>query len=621
MLRLGGFGMADGNTTAKPRRTRRAAGPTTPDPIEIAMVAAQSGVEPQGVAHMVLAKQAVLLDADLKHRQWQIAGERAGFALKVLTALAGIVFAAALGAMAWRASEAGGLVVEAFVVPPSMAADGLTGEVMARGVLDSLAQLDRETNSIFETKVTDSWSNNTKISLAQTGVSVDDLDRLLRRWLGDETYVQGEVVRTPAGVRLTARAAAGAPASVEGPVEALPALTQQLAEQLYRTARPNGYAELLMRRGQPQAAGPILQRLLATEDRLHDRTLAHALYALVLQQRGDAQEAKAQAEAATKSPDPTLAAIANYTLANLEIEQGRSNGQDRYQARALAIVKKHQRRIGELRRGTFEINRLLDERDYAAAERVARQLIDRRVPGREPGMGRLSYADILAYRHEVSAAKRFAPWLTPPVLHANDDWEGIVASTDAAPPWVQALPVAAGLKGIALAKLGRTEEAAAVLAGLPADCDVCRAGDGVLLAARGNVRGSEAAFDKMVRLAPNFPELFVVRGRERVARGDLKGALADFETAHKLAPRWPDPQAFWGEALLAQGDPQGASARFAEAMKGAPRWGRLHLKWGEALAAQGKTDEARAKWRAAAGMDLTAAERARVRALLQQRTS
>lgn len=40
----------------------------------------------------------------------------------------------------------------------------------------------------------------------------------------------------------------------------------------------------------------------------------------------------------------------------------------------------------------------------------------------------------------------------------------------------------------------------------------------------------------------------------------------------------------------------------------------LHLKWGEALAAQGKADEARAKWRTAAGMDLTAAERAALKA-------
>ncbi|WP_411287976.1 hypothetical protein, partial [Phenylobacterium sp.] len=57
------------------------------------------------------------------------------------------------------------------------------------------------------------------------------------------------------------------------------------------------------------------------------------------------------------------------------------------------------------------------------------------------------------------------------------------------------------------------------------------------------------------------------------------------------------------------------------AAKLAPRWGRLHLKWGEALAKLGKADEAQGKWRAATGMDLSPAGRARVTGLLQKQTT
>ena len=60
--------------------------PTTPDPIEIAMAAEASGVAPQGVALEVLRRQAALLG-------WQIASERAGFALKIGMGVA---------ALAWR---------------------------------------------------------------------------------------------------------------------------------------------------------------------------------------------------------------------------------------------------------------------------------------------------------------------------------------------------------------------------------------------------------------------------------------------------------------------------------------------------------------------------------------
>ncbi len=61
---------------------------------------------------------------------------------------------------------------------------------------------------------------------------------------------------------------------------------------------------------------------------------------------------------------------------------------------------------------------------------------------------------------------------------------------------------------------------------------------------------------------------------------------------------------------MRRGDFAGAVARFAEADKDAPRWGRNHLRWGQALARLGKRDEAKAQWRSAAGMDLSAQDRA-----------
>ncbi|MDB5454233.1 MAG: hypothetical protein JWO33_2811, partial [Caulobacteraceae bacterium] len=66
----------------------------------------------------------------------------------------------------------------------------------------------------------------------------------------------------------------------------------------------------------------------------------------------------------------------------------------------------------------------------------------------------------------------------------------------------------------------------------------------------------------------------------------------------------------WGEALMAKGDFKGAVAKFEQASRHAPRWGRLHMKWGEALAKLGKAAEAKARFAAAAGMDLKPAERA-----------
>jgi hypothetical protein len=54
----------------------------------------------------------------------------------------------------------------------------------------------------------------------------------------------------------------------------------------------------------------------------------------------------------------------------------------------------------------------------------------------------------------------------------------------------------------------------------------------------------------------------------------------------------------------------GALAKFEEAEKYAPNWGRLQLKWGEALAFAGKKDEAQKQFAIAAGLNLSAADKA-----------
>ena len=136
--------MADGTTAAKRRRAR---GPTTPDPIEIAMEAEASGGAPAGVAHEVLRKQSLLLG-------WQAARERAAFALTLAGALVGLAVAMLLGAMVWRAAHADGVVVRPFTTPADLAADGLSGEALAARVLDRIDALRLRTGATLMQRAT-----------------------------------------------------------------------------------------------------------------------------------------------------------------------------------------------------------------------------------------------------------------------------------------------------------------------------------------------------------------------------------------------------------------------------------------------------------------------------------
>src|SRR4051812_28880165 len=85
--------------------------PTTPDPIEIAMEAEASGRAPSGVAVGLLQDQRRLV-------RWQIAGERAGFALKLLTGAAGLAGGAGVAAPPGGGRPAAGVVSSALSRPP-----------------------------------------------------------------------------------------------------------------------------------------------------------------------------------------------------------------------------------------------------------------------------------------------------------------------------------------------------------------------------------------------------------------------------------------------------------------------------------------------------------------------
>ena len=187
-----------------PKRTRLKAepAPTTPDPIEIAMEAEAEGRSPEGVAYRVLEKQERLIG-------WQIASERAGFALRVLTGVAGVAAAMALSVMAWQASRANGVVVEPFGVPPELSGQ-ITGQAVAAQVLDELARLNtRKTGAANDPTYSGGDRREISLAIPGSGVNLGDLQAALRTWLGHETRISGEVFRTPNGLAIRARLAAG----------------------------------------------------------------------------------------------------------------------------------------------------------------------------------------------------------------------------------------------------------------------------------------------------------------------------------------------------------------------------------------------------------------------------
>ncbi|MDO8910906.1 MAG: tetratricopeptide repeat protein [Phenylobacterium sp.] len=202
----------------------------------------------------------------------------------------------------------------------------------------------------------------------------------------------------------------------------------------------------------------------------------------------------------------------------------------------------------------------------------------------------------------------------PLIEVSSENWPVTLAIARAARAQGDASPRILALEAFSLVQLGQPEAAQKVIATTPVDCFFCALTRAMILSRQGDTVGAEQAFRSMDQLYPGQITALLYWGRERLRRGDAQGALQVFRRAEKLAPRFADPAAWSGEALLALGDYKAAEEAFRKAEPLAPRWGRLHLKWGEALAKLGKAGDARAKWRAAATMDLSPADRAALKA-------
>ena len=620
--------------------------PDSFDPLEIALDAERGDTSPDSPARRLIIKQARLIDR-------QIADASMGTVLKALTGLAGLVVAGSLGAMAWSASQAKGLVIEAFSVPPDLAARGITGQVVASRLLDKLIAIPRTANSIrLAASFKSGWIDDIKVEIPQTGVSIGELERYLRRWLGHETVVSGEITRAAGGNLVVTVRADGQPGTdLTGPEAGLDGLLQQSAERVYGQAQPYVYAIYLNASGRSAESRTALLKLAETGPR-GERAWALSGLSSTAPSAGDDRLAIDYARRAHLLDPGLPSALANQSAGELGLgHEERSLALER-QARPLYASPRMTRELVTSARLT--VGQILNRNiarftgDYGAALTADAALgeMDSYSSSREDAPGDTAFD--LASRHEPGAAAiAFAAGPAPngrPDLQgwqyspreiawsvqiaeavALDDWAQVLGNARDMDAWFAAhgpygpsrlAPFSRPWLALGLARTGRLDEARAIAAALPTDCYFCLRVRAQVAALSGDPASADRWFAEAVRQGPSLPFADAEWGQTLMARGDLAGALAHFRAAAARGPRWADPLELWGEALLRQGDARGAEAKFKAADAFASRWGRNHLRWGEALMRQGKAVEAQAQWRMAAGLDLSQADRARVQSLL-----
>jgi tetratricopeptide (TPR) repeat protein len=617
---------AEGSAAAMAAALRRSRSGGKADPEFDAFLRKQGRLTDLQTEH--LHEQRLLV---LSRLRWGRFSDRMRAMLQVMTAVVGVAVVMVVAAMAWQAHLDRGVVIEAFSVPPELAQRGLTGQVVASRLLDRLSELQARTvTGRPASTYADDWGEDIKVEIPETGVSIGELNRYLRLWLGSQTRISGEVVRTLSGLSVTARTTgASVGQTFEGPDADLNGLIQQAAEAVYKRTQPYRWAAYLASTGKQDEA-VAAYAWLAQHGSQQDRAWAYVGWASILDERGENGEARNKALKALQF-DPRINSA--YIILNV------SNDALGHDEEVLAGYRAelHMLRAGHaddatpqtVRQDIGSLSRILIPSRLGDYRSAARQSLPEHpdlegIGAALPG-GLQNVRDLLAL-HEVSAARRApsAAGLAERVFIALelDDWPAVLDLAKGVQTPIRLLsPVARAIWAEVLARVGRRAEAEAMIAATPLDCAQCLATRGLLSALAGDRTGTDRWFAEATRQTPSLPQRYEGWGRMLLCLGDADAAIDKAKEARRRGPRWADPLELWGEALMAKRDYAGAAAKFAEADGPAPRWGRNHLRWGEALMLSGRYAQARAQYETANGLDLSRADRAALNVLLARTAS
>ncbi len=557
-------------------------------------------------------------------------------ALRLATLCVGVAVACFLGAAVWEAAHDDGLVIEAFSVPPELAARGLTGEVVATKLLANLSTfLAISVSARDASSFTRNWDNDIKIEIPETGVSIGELNRFLHEWLGHQTHITGAVYRTGAGIAVTARVGSDIAPTMTGGEAELDELLRKTSEAIYRTAQPFRYAQYVFNAGRVEE-GEIIQNSLIANGSPRDRFWAYAGVTTMYASQFDFANAEKAGQAAI-SLRPDSHSYYNFGRAELMAQHDEAA----LAASQTALRLKRDPDVSEATWATIQpfvectvaglkgdyqnavrsCERAVLLPDAAGTHRQARLLQLSEFAALHDGNAlRQAYAELPSVDDRRELAKRanyeamyeamneFALGHGQALMARRADLERgrflLPYSFFFNPRTVQ--PAIA----YTLALSGDFAGAHAEIDKTPTDCSVCLRTRGRIDALQRNWAGADYWLARAVQYAPSTPFPYFDWGRTLLEKGDANAAIEKFKLATQKGPHFADPLEGWGEALIAKNQSHLALAKFAEAEKYAPNWGRLHLKWGEALVYAGKTEEAHAQFARAAALDLTPDEKA-----------
>lgn len=514
-------------------------------------------------------------------------------AFQILLALIVTAIGAGLLIMVHDAVASNSVVIDPFVAPPALTARGLNGEVIAGGVLDRLTQFQASTRaSSAKRHISNAWTGEIKLEVPETGVSIGEIDRLLKARFGHDIHIEGDLVQTlDGGLALTVRGTGLLPKTFEGKPTELDGLITKAAEYVYSQAEPSLYLVYLSNMGRNAevvATAKAIYANVPAADRPYILNQWANSFASI---GGSTEEALALYERAVALKPDYWVARSNVQNALWMLGREEDAWRAAQEMRRIAGGRPGQAPELYYQNLDFLTRNLQAARASMVADSEAHGGVGTLVGASAPSIADMDVAlhDFGDAQLQLQTALGDASDPTPAAM--SHFVRGRIASergdTATAAREMEAFYVAFADPNVssqypgyscwvapAEEAAGHPEKADAIIrsAGRFVDCYRFR---GDILDHRGDWLGAQRAYRAAVRLAPDLPVAYYSWGLALARHGNLVGAAQMLAAANQRGPNWADPLKAWGDVLMRQGQRDEARAKYALALTMAPAWAEL----------------------------------------------
>ena len=527
---------------------------------------------------------------------------RVGF--QVFMALVATVIGLGFAVMIRDALTSRSVVVDAIEIAPNIAEQVPSGRILSAGLLDVLTRIQAATRSSAEHRaLSNAWTSEISVDIPETGVSIAQLERMLKNRFGHDQHIEGDLVRTGKdGLALTVRGSGIMPSTFKDAGGDLDKLLTQAGEYVYSQSQPGLWTSYLSNNGRNDEAIRFAQGSYATVA-ASEKPFVLNYWANAVSNKGGISNATDALtlwrEAVRLKPDYWVGY--NNIMVGLDAI-GDEEGTVRVGRQMMQLAGGRPGRADEDLYGSYDsavwdlssvhASSIADieasggvgtTSAASGAEGLVVAALEVQMHDPEATELRLKTTPIDEKNVADVASRAYARALLAEeqgdVKTAALQWDAYAAGY-ADPAVAAASPQAICYAAVTYEKTGQAAKAQAALDAPQKAVGVttfvnCYSFRGDVLDLRGDWAGAQEWYRKAVTLGPSLPAGYYSWGAALARHGDLAGAAAKFQLANQKGPHWADPLKAWGDVLMKQSQTKEALAKYDEALKYAPNWKQL----------------------------------------------